>query len=354
MTVYTKTNGKIRWEGDVAKIRKGGKRGKMQEEIWRAYLETLSEEEMRLCARLTQLPVRGYRKGHLNTPRKILFNNFSKHPLLSVKMPELWGIREKIKEETENQLDKIQEQLEEFFTQYGALKVIAALSSSEEEELRKLGEEQFAQLGNEEKTKAKPKPEKIANKLESQLEDLHAQVAQLEKKVKRVEKVEKEWKNKYEILKTKYDKDKERWKKKSDSYDQKVAKKEEETTQWMDKCIQLEAELAKMQNEKAKLEKELDQSCLEVLILGTEKRLVKRKRIGSELVNLSYIDCQKHNGLSELVQDKDYILLQSTSLPNLLRTNIYTWCLKAGKQPLEIAGEEELMEKLERVLGAER
>lgn len=327
----------------------------MDEEIWRAYLDSLTEKELRSFARKLGFRIDGFRKDHQKTPRPVLISHFGKHPGVAAIMPSLLWLRKKIEEETENEVEAIEKQQQELFAEYGAVPIIAALASTEEDELVELGELWFdAWLEESEQQKEEAKDQKEESKLESQIVDLQAQMKQLEKKLKRAERDEKDWKSKYETLKTKNEKDRERWKKKTNSYDEKLAKKEEEVALWIEKCTQLEGQLAKMETEKAKLEHELNQSCLEILVVGTQERPGERKRIGSELVNLSYIDSNKQNGLSELVLDKDYILLQSARLSNPLRANLYTWCLRAGKQPLEFSGEEELMKKLERVLGAEK
>jgi DNA repair exonuclease SbcCD ATPase subunit len=328
----------------------------MDEEIWRAYLDSLTEKELRSNARRIGFKIDGFRKDHQKTPKQVLVNHLGKYPGAAIILPGLIWLRGKIEQETEFEIEQIEEKQEQLFTKFGEVPVIAALVSSEDEELMELGELWFDRWL--EKTKQQredaEKLRKQGEKLESKLEKLQAQIDQLEKKVKRVEKGEKEWKNKYESLKEKNKKAQERLKKKTDSCESKIAKNEEEISQWMDKYKQLEAQLAKVEKEKERLEQELNQSCLEVLVIGTQERHEKRKRIGSELVNLTYIDYQKQNTLSELIQDKDYILLHSVGLPNKLRTDLYTNCLKAGKHPLEVTGEEELDKKLLRVLGAGR
>mgnify|MGYP000858283234 CR=1 FL=1 len=327
----------------------------MKEELWRAYLEEMSEEDLRLCAQLVELPVRGYRKEHKNTPRQVLLNNFYKYPLLTAKMPDLCIIRKKLKDETENKIDKVKEKLLEYFEEFSVLKVSAALASSEEEELQELGEKIFKIWPQQDtKTEDQKEPSEAEKELTDKLEKSQAEVEQQKKKLKRTEKQHKELKVKHEKLQIKYDNEREKLKKKTAEFQEKIAQKEEEISSWKEKYSLLEKQLAKLEKEKAQLEQELAKCCQEVLIVGMGGSPTERKRIGTQLVNLHYLDCQEQTDIERIIQDKDHIFLQSAGIPHLLRNQLYCLCLRAGKQPLEVAGEEELELKLKRALGVER
>ena len=107
----------------------------------------------------------------------------------------------------------------------------------------------------------------------------------------------------------------------------------------------------KLERKKPSWNRELASAAREVLIVGMGGSPTERKRIGTQLVNLHYLDCQEQTDIERIIQDKDHIFLQSAGIPHLLRNQLYCLCLRAGKQPLEVAGEEELELKLKRALG---
>ena len=316
----------------------------MDEEIWSAYLDSLSLKELRDFAQMLALPVPGYRKEHKNTPKKILLNHFRKYPVLAKRVFELAEIRKQIRDETENKIENIKENLAEYISSYGCLQLTAALASSDVQELQELADELFDILKD-----ANNREKASAAEAEPPSGELKVELEKLNKKLKKIEKQHKELQSKNENLQAKLEKERESWKKKAAAFQQSIERKDEELALWQSRYEQINLQVAQLETEKSKMEQELTDSCRNILVAGTEDRPPQRKRIGNEQVIITYAACQGED-ISQLLRQQDYIFLQSTGLSNLLRAKIYTLCLRLGKPPLEVTGEEEVLEKLARVL----
>ena len=77
----------------------------MNEEIWSAYLDSLSLKELRDFAQMPSLPL----KEHKKTPKKILLKHLREYPILARRILKLAEIREQIRDETENKIENIKE-----------------------------------------------------------------------------------------------------------------------------------------------------------------------------------------------------------------------------------------------------